>query len=64
MKRYSTDVKVTMFEGTSYKDEDVEMTSEKLFYVAKSEFGKSFANNPTQALKGAEELIVRGLAKE
>jgi hypothetical protein len=51
--------KITMFEGTSYKDEDVNMESDKLFYVAKSKFGKSFANNAEQAFNGAKQQIDR-----
>ena len=48
---------IQMFEGTSFKDEDVDMESEKLFYVAKSKFGKSFANQAEQALEGAKQQI-------
>lgn len=49
--------KIEMFEGASYNDEDVSMESDKLFYVAKSKFGKSFAQNPDQALNGAKQMI-------
>jgi len=49
--------KITMFEGTSYNKDGIELESEKLFFVAESKFGKSVANQPQQALDGAKEQI-------
>lgn len=49
--------KITMFEGTSYKDESIDMTSEKLFYVAKSKYGISAGSTSQQAFDGATQQI-------
>lgn len=48
---------IKMWEGNSYKQDDLEITSEKLFFVASSKFGRSFANNPQQALEGARQQV-------
>lgn len=50
-------IDIKLFEGTSYSDEDVELTSDNILYVAKSKYGKSFANTPDKALSGAKEQI-------
>lgn len=52
-------VKIEMFEGTSFKKGDIEVESEKLFYVASSKYGYSLANQPQQALDGAKEQVDR-----
>ena len=52
-------VNVTMFEGTSYNKDGLEVKSKKLFYVVSSKYGKSFANQPQVALDGAKEQIDR-----
>jgi hypothetical protein len=56
-------VKITLFEGTSYNEDGLEVSSEKPFYVAGSKFGKSLANQPQKALDGAKEQIDRALSK-
>ena len=50
-------VKIEMWEGTSFKKGDIEVESEKLFFVASSKYGYSLANQPQQALDGAKEQI-------
>lgn len=63
MKEYKG-VEIRMFEGTAYQSEGVEITSDKLFYVASSKHGQSFANQPQKALEGAQEQIDKATAND
>lgn len=56
-------VKISIFEGTKYSKDGVEAESQKLFYVAESEHGKSFANEAQKAFEGACEQIDKATKK-